>query len=49
MTDSLRYEVAKAKSEDSNPTLSSLQSYARAVGVRVHFLVESPTWRREEL
>ena len=42
-------QVADLESEDSNPTLSSLQSYARAVGVRVHFLVESPTWRREEL
>lgn len=41
-------QVADIESEDGDPTLSRLQSYARAVGVRVHFFVEAPTWRREE-
>jgi transcriptional regulator with XRE-family HTH domain len=40
--------VRDIESEDSDPTLSQLQSYARAVGVHVRFLVESPTWRRDE-
>lgn len=34
--------VAGFESEMSNPTLSTLQRYARAIGVRVRFKVEGP-------